>query len=67
MKLSQSLEHHLDMLQMMSPIHVMYVDIINKDFQEMAIPIFKNLCHKLEKSADNIFQPEWHNVQFIKI
>ncbi len=51
---------------MISPIHVMYVDIMNKDFQKLAIPIFKNLCHSLGKGVSRNFQPKWHDVQFIK-
>ncbi len=53
--LFQSLDHHLDMLQMINPIHVMYVDIINKNFQELVVPMFKNLCHSSRKGVSSIF------------
>lgn len=53
------------MLQMISPIHVMYVNIIYKDLQELVTLIFKDLCHSSKENASNIFQPEWHGIPFI--
>jgi hypothetical protein len=52
--LSQPLEHYLNMLQMINPIHVIYVDIINKDLQELIAPIFKNLYHNSREGASSI-------------
>jgi hypothetical protein len=45
---------------------VMYVDIINKDFQELVVPIFKNLYHNSKEGASSILQSKWHDVPFIK-
>lgn len=53
------------MLQMIGPIHVMYVDIIYKDFQELVASIFKDLCHSSKQNASNILELEWHGIPFI--
>jgi hypothetical protein len=44
----------------------MYVDIINKDLQELVVPMFKNLYHNLREGASSILQSKWHDVSFIK-
>jgi hypothetical protein len=44
----------------------MYVDIINKDLQELVVPMFKNLYHNLREGANSILQSKWHDVSFIK-
>jgi hypothetical protein len=54
MNFFQSLEHHPHMLQMISLIHVMYIDIIYTNLQEVATPIFKNLWHNPKENATNI-------------
>jgi hypothetical protein len=54
MNFFQSLEHHPHMLQMINPIHDMYIDIIYKDLQEVATPIFKNLWHSPKENATSI-------------
>jgi hypothetical protein len=53
------------MLQMISPIHIMYVDIIYKDLQERAALILKDLCHSPKKGVSIILQHEWHDIPFL--
>jgi hypothetical protein len=53
------------MLQMINPIHVMYVDIIYKNPQELATSIFEDLCHSSKENVSSIFQLEWRIIPFI--
>ncbi len=54
------------MCKVIFPCLAMYVDVINKDLQELVCLILKHFRHGSRKRPCCIFQPEWHHIPIIE-
>jgi hypothetical protein len=52
---------------MIFPSHVVDVEIINKNLQELIHVLSKHLCHDFRKHTNNILHPKWHNIPIKEI
>ncbi len=56
----------IGMMQVFNPCVVMYVDVVNKHFQELTNPFFEDINHNMWECVCGILHPKGHHIPFIQ-